>query len=127
GVVWCNWPHMRGYDTTSVEDLTKAECGARGKVAATLRCAKENIPGFERSYLLDAASQMGVRQGRLLLGEYVVTQDDIREARWFPDSVARGRDYFTPYRAMVPRRIEQLVGTGRCCSAKPIAQRSSPE
>jgi hypothetical protein len=127
GVVWCNCPHMRGYDTTSVEDLTKAEFEARGKIVATFRFAKENIPGFERSYLLDAAPQMGVRQGRLLLGEYVVTQDDIREARWFPDSVARGRDYFTPYRAMVPRRIEQLLVTGRCYSATPIAQRSSRE
>jgi 2-polyprenyl-6-methoxyphenol hydroxylase-like FAD-dependent oxidoreductase len=127
GVVWCNCPHMRGYDTTSVEDLTKAEFEARGKIAATFRFARENIPGFERSYLLDAAPQMGVRQGRLLLGEYVVTQDDIRGARWFPDSVARGRDYFTPYRAMVPQRIEQLLVTGRCYSATPVAQRSSRE
>ena len=29
GVVWCNCPHMRGYDTTSVEDLTKAEASKR--------------------------------------------------------------------------------------------------
>jgi len=127
GVVWCNCPHMRGYDTTSVEDLTKAEFEARGKIVATFQFAKQNIPGFERCYLLDAAPQMGVRQGRLLMGEYVVTQDDIREARWFPDSVARGRDYFTPYRAMVPRQIEQLLVAGRCYSATPIAQRSSRE
>jgi len=127
GVVWCNCPHMRGYDTTSVEDLTKAEFEGRGKIVATFQFAKQNIPGFERCYLLDAAPQMGVRQGRLLTGEYVVTQDDIREARWFPDSVARGRDYFTPYRAMVPQKIEQLLVAGRCYSATPIAQRSSRE
>lgn len=127
GVVWCNCPHMRGFDTTSVEDLTKAEFEARAKIAATFAFAKENIPGFERSYLLDTAPQMGVRQGRLLKGEYVVTQDDIREGRWFPDSVARGRDYFTPYRAIVPQQVEQLLVAGRCYSATPIAQRSSRE
>ena len=127
GVVWCNCPHMLGYDTTSVEDLTKAEFEGRNKIAATFAFAKQNIPGFENSYLLDAAPQMGVRQGRLLKGEYVVTQDDIRRATWFSDSVARGRDYFTPYRAMVPLRIEQLLVTGRCYSATPVAQRSSRE
>ncbi|MEK7862697.1 MAG: FAD-dependent oxidoreductase, partial [Chloroflexota bacterium] len=127
GVVWCNCPHMRGYDTTSVEDLTKAEFEARAKIAVTFAFAKENIPGFERSYLLDAAPQMGVRQGRLLKGEYVVTQDDIREGRWFADSVARGRDYFTPYRALLPQRVEQLLVAGRCYSATPVAQRSSRE
>ncbi len=127
GVVWCNCPHMRGYDTTSVEDLTKADFEAREKIAATFAFAKESIPGFERSYLLDTAPQMGVRQGRLLKGEYVVTQEDIRQGTWFPDSVARGRDYYTPYRAMVPQRIEQLLVTGRCYSATPIAQRSSRE
>src|SRR2546428_12113394 len=70
---------------------------------------------------------MGARQAGLVRGEYVVTEADIREARWFPDGVARGRDDFTPYRAMVPRRIEQLLVTGRCYSATPIAQRSSRE
>jgi hypothetical protein len=110
-----------------VEDLTKADFEAREKIAATFAFAKENIPGFERSYLLDTAPQMGVRQGRLLKGEYVVTQDDVRSGTWFPDSVARGRDYYTPYRAMVPQRIEQLLVTGRCYSATPVAQRSSRE
>lgn len=127
GVVWCNCPHLLGYDSTSVEDLTKAEFEARAKIEATFAFAKGNIPGFERAFLLDTAPQMGVRQGRLLQGEYVVTAEDIKNARWFPDSVARGRDYFTPYRSLVPQRIEQLLVAGRCYSATPIAQRSSRE
>ncbi len=127
GVVWCNCPHMRGYDSTSVEDLTRAEFEARAKIEATFAFAKENIPGFEGAYLLDTAPQMGVRQGRLLQGEYVVTAEDIKRSRWFPDSVARGRGYFTPYRSLVPRRLEQLLVAGRCYSATPIAQRSSRE
>lgn len=127
GVIWCNCPHLRGYDSTSVEDLTKAEFDARAKIVSTFKFAKENIPGFENAFLLDAAAQMGVRQGRLLQGEYVVTAEDIQEGRWFPDSVARGRNYFTPYRALVPQRLDQLLVAGRCYSATPIAQRSSRE
>lgn len=127
GVVWCNCPHLRGLDTTSVEDLTRAEFEARARIRATFEFARRNIPGFEKSYLLDHAPQMGVRQGRLLKGEYIVTQEDIRDRRWFPDSVARGRDYFTPYRSLLPRRLDGLIVAGRCYSATSVAQRTSRE
>jgi hypothetical protein len=127
GIVWCNCPHMTGYDTTSVEDLTRAQFEAREKIKATFAFAKENCPGFEEACLLDTAPQIGVRQGRLPLGEYVVTAQDIKERRWFPDSVARGRDYFTPYRALLPRGVDQLIVAGRCYSATPAAQRMSRE
>lgn len=127
GVVWCNCPHLRGFDTTSVEDLTRAEFEARRRIQQTYEFARANIPGFENAFLLDHAPQMGVRQGRLLKGEYVVTQEDVRERRWFPDSVARGRDYYTPYRALLPREVEGLIVAGRCYSATSVAQRSSRE
>lgn len=127
GVVWCNCPHLRGLDTTSVEDLTRAEFEARKKIQATGEFARKNIPGFENAYLLDHAPQMGVRQGRLLKGEYIVTQEDIKDRRWFPDSVARGRDYFTPYRSLIPQRVQGLIVAGRCYSATPVAQRTSRE
>ncbi len=127
GVVWCNCPHLRGFDTTSVEDLTRAEFEARRQIQQTYEFARANIPGFENAYLLDHAPQMGVRQGRLLRGEYIVTQEDVRERRWFPDSVARGRDYYTPYRALLPREVEGLIVAGRCYSATSVAQRSSRE
>jgi len=68
-----------------------------------------------------------VRQTRLLDGEYVVTKDDIIQGRRFPDVIARGRDYYTPYRSLVPRQIDGLLVAGRCYSATPEAQRISRE
>jgi hypothetical protein len=127
GVVWCNCPHLTGLDTLSVEDLTAAEFLARERIHATFAFVKANLPGFEHAYLLDTGGQMGVRQGRLLTGEYVVTLDDVKEGRWFADSVARGRDYFTPYRALIPRQVDQLIVAGRCYSATSTAQRISRE
>jgi hypothetical protein len=70
---------------------------------------------------------MGVRQTRLLEGEYVVTKDDVQSRRHFADSVARGRDYYTPYRALLPRNVDQLLVAGRHYSATPDAQRISRE
>ena len=37
-----------------------------------------------------------VRQTRLLDREYVVTKEDIAGRVQCPDSIARGRDYYTP-------------------------------
>ena len=127
GVVWCNAPHMSGYDTTSPEDLTAAELEGRRKVAALHEYVRESMPGFERCYIVDTAPQIGVRQSRLIKGEYVVTKDDVTGRRHFPDTVARGRDYYTPYRALVPQKVDQLLLAGRHYSAEPDAQRISRE
>lgn len=77
--------------------------------------------------MLDVADQMGVRQSRLLEGEYVVTVDDVRERRHFADTVARGRDYYYPYRSLLPKRVDQLLVAGRHYSATPQAQKMSRE
>jgi hypothetical protein len=127
GVVWCNCPHMRGYVTTDPESLTAAQFEGRDRIKALLAFARENLAGFERAQLIDVAPQIGVRQSRLIEGEYVVTKDDVLKRRHFADSVARGRDYYTPYRALLPVGVEQLLVAGRHYSATPQAQRISRE
>lgn len=127
GVVWCNAPHMSGFDGTDPASLTDAEFSARGRIAEAVELTRATLPGFENAYVLDVAEQIGVRQTRLLDGEYVVTADDIRGRRHFADSVARGRDYYTPYRALLPRGVDGLVVAGRHYSATPQAQKMSRE
>jgi FAD dependent oxidoreductase len=127
GVVWCNCPHLPGYDAVKVEDLTAAELEGRRRIAALVAFARAHLPGFERCYLVDTAPQLGVRQTRLLQGEYVVTREDVLQRRHFPDTVCRGRDYYTPYRALLPRGVEQLLVAGRHYSADPSAQKLSRE
>ena len=48
GVVWCNCPHMNGYDGLSVEDLTAADREGRQKIAGLLEYVREHYPGFEK-------------------------------------------------------------------------------
>lgn len=88
GVVWCNAPHLTGFDGTDPVSLTEAEFEARARIGAVLDSIKSDLPGFKNAYLLDVAEQMGVRQTRLLQGEYVVTKDDVTSRRHFADSVS---------------------------------------
>lgn len=127
GVVWCNCPHMPGYDGVSVEDLTKAEYEGRERMMGLYEYVREHMPGFKNSHMLGAAEQVGVRTTRMLKGEYVVTKDDIVNRRYFEDTVCRGRDYYTPYRALLPRKVDQLIIAGRHYSAEPEAQKRSRE
>ena len=127
GVVWCNCPHMTGYDGTDPESMTAAEFDARERISVALAQIRENLPGFENCYVVDVAEQMGVRQTRLLQGDYVVTKEDVVSRRHFADSVSRGRDYYTPYRALLPRGVDQLLVAGRHYSATPEAQKISRE
>jgi hypothetical protein len=127
GIVWCNCPHLTGYDGIDAGDLTRAELAGRDRIYVLVDFARANLAGFERCYVVDVAPQLGVRQTRLLQGEYVVTKADIVERRHFPDSVARGRDYYTPYRALLPLNVEQLLVAGRHYSAESAAQRMSRE
>jgi hypothetical protein len=46
---------------------------------------------------------------------------------WFPDTVARGRDYYTPYRSMLPKGLEGIIVAGRHYSATESAQKNSRE
>jgi hypothetical protein len=127
GVVWCNCPHIPGYDGLDPEHLTHIEVEARRRFMKVVEFVREHVPGFSRAYILDAAPQIGVRQTRLLEGEYVVTKEDILERRTFSDAVARGRDYHTPYRSLLPKGLEGLLVAGRCYSATSEAQRISRE
>ncbi len=127
GVVWCNCPHMTGFDGMKVDDLTRAEFEGRRRIDALLEHARANVPGFRDAYIVDLAPQTGVRQTRLLDGDYVVTKEDVANRVHFDDSVCRGRDYYTPYRALLPRNVEQLLVAGRHYSATAAAQKISRE
>ncbi len=127
GVVWCNAPHMTGYDGVDPADMTAAEFAARDRITEAVEYVRAHLPGFENCYMLDVASQMGVRQTRLLEGEYVMTKEDVTSRRHFADTVARGRDYYYPYRSLLPKEVDQLLVAGRHYSATPEAQKMSRE
>jgi hypothetical protein len=78
------WPG----DSTNARDLTQAEIGVREQVWKLLTFLKTQ-PGFESCYI-QATSQVGPRESRQVIGDYVLTGDDVHNGSKFPDAVARG-------------------------------------
>ena len=138
-VVHFNTTRVVKRDGTDPQDLTDAELTARQQVQEMVRFLQARISGFENSYLQMMAPQIGVRETRRIVGEYVLTEEEVLGARKFPDVIARGsypvdihnpagtgtvlkhlppgESYDIPYRCLIPKGIDNLLVTGRPISA----------
>jgi len=130
-VLWFN-NFIGDLDGLNIEDLTRVEINARKSMLITYNFFKNNIPGFESCYLMDSASQIGVRSSRRLIGEYILTRNDINSGILFHDTIAvcpafqQGKSLenlhmHIPYRSLIPREIENLLVAGRCFSSDQVA------
>ena len=76
-------------DSTRVCDLTQAELGIREQVWKLWAFLRQQ-PGFERCTIRQTSPQVGPRESRQAIGDYVLTGDDVQAGRKFADAVARG-------------------------------------
>jgi FAD dependent oxidoreductase len=103
------------------------------------------VPGFERSYIVDIAPQVGIRETRRMRGLYQLTESDVLDCASFDDTIgvngwplelhlkgdvefrwpkipqSRGFNHL-PYRMIVPEGVANLWITGRCASMTHEAQ-----
>jgi hypothetical protein len=124
-VLWVNnW--IPDLDCTNVEDLTKLEVEMRKIMLRGHEFMKKNIPTFEKSFILDTASQTGTRGSRRLIGEYIVTNDDLQTGKKYEDAIAviprmgppgDNAHVQIPYRSLVPIKVDGLLIAGRSFSS----------
>jgi hypothetical protein len=133
-------------DMTDPFEATAAEMNGRDEAERAHEFLKENLTGFEGSFLADTPTQLGVRETRRVAGEYVLTHDDVVGAARFEDSIGcgawpeefhwegKGTDYVwlpagayyqMPYRMLLAGGLENLLVAGRCSSASPEALAST--
>ena len=77
-------------DATDPWEMSEAEIEARRQTWQIAQFLRREVPGFENAYLAHTAPQIGVRESRRVMGEYVLTADDCLAARKFDDCITRG-------------------------------------
>lgn len=137
-----NVTRVIGLDGSDSHTLSRAEVEGRLQAWEFLNdFLKPHIPGFENAFISWTSAKIGVRETRRIVGEYVLTRDDIWNFVKFPDAINCGSypidihsptdattDYPTdhfyggkywtiPYRSLVPLKVENLLVAGRCLSA----------
>jgi hypothetical protein len=146
GVVMALMTRMRNVDATDADALTAAEIEGRRQCREYFRFLRENVPGYEEAVLISTSPAVGVRESRRIVGEYMLTADDVVTARHFDDQIAHcgapiedhhagsdtrwvyldeGATYGIPYRCLLPRAVDGLLVTGRCFSATHDAHASA--
>jgi hypothetical protein len=122
--------YYQGRSAVSVEDLTRTEIDARRETLRGLVHLRKHMPGYENARLTWTAPQLGVRESRKIVGESVLTEEDIRGGLRSDDSIGRcgahllgyalykvgPLEYDIPYGCLVPERIDGLLASGRCVS-----------
>lgn len=139
GVIHFNTTRIILKDATDPWQLTEAEIEGRRQVQELVTFLKKEIPGFEDSYLQTTAPQIGVRESRRVMGEHVLTAEELLAACKFDDVIARGSYpvdihnptgegtiiqrlkegewYDIPLRSLIPLKVQNLLVGGRPISA----------
>ena len=130
-------------------DLSYAEQECRRQIVMAIKAFKKYVPGFENAYLTKVGMELRLREGRRIMGDHVLSRDDVASGRRFYDcigkntfaagavhvatneTIAASKDgvvsppdrgtYDMPYRMLVPRKIENLLIAGKHVSAERAA------
>jgi hypothetical protein len=125
-------------DVTDIRQATWGELEGRRLAEEAAEFLQAHVPGFGDAFLDDTATALGVRETRRVVGDYVLTGDDVTRGATFDDAVARGAwpreyhvegrsteycflpagvSYQVPYRSLRPGGVANLLAAGRCLSA----------
>jgi hypothetical protein len=114
-----------------VEELTRVEFEVREKMLLTYDFLKKHVPGFEDSFVMVTAPQLGTRGARRVIGEYMVTEEDMLKGTVFEDTIAvcpvhhhvvspEHPHVHIPYRSLVPRNVDNLLVGCRAFSSEDV-------
>lgn len=141
-----NATKMSCIDATKVDQLSGAYAELIEQVQTCVAFLKRRVPGFENAYFSGLAPRIGIRETRRILGEYVLTGEDVQTGRKSADAVAKGGhpidvwspgtnhqwktiagggSYDIPYATLIPRDIRNMFVAGRCLSSTREGQSSA--
>lgn len=134
-------------DPADPAQLKEAERLGLEQVREGERFFQKYVPGFRDASVTEVGLQIGVRESRQIVGQYLLTGDDVLACRQFDDAIAQccysvdihepksdkttmiklptGAHYDIPLRSLIPARgPKNLIVAGRSISATQTAMSS---
>lgn len=131
-----NFGHVFGVDGTDAKSLTKADMEGRKLAKVYLDFLRKYVPGFEKATLISTGEQVGIRESRRIVADYMMKVDDFKNKVNFDDEIARnsyfidvhlpnknskmvmeylkdGESHGISYRSLLPVGKDNLIVAGR--------------
>jgi len=137
-ITYCNCINYGPNDGLDPDALTHAEVYLRSRVLEIADIFRKNFAGCEDCYIAGPAPAAGQRRGRAIRALFELNQEDCTSGRQFDDQIGcfsfidNPRDfvkdagaYGIPYRALLPRQVDNVLITGRMLSVDLAAHNST--
>jgi ribulose 1,5-bisphosphate synthetase/thiazole synthase len=140
-LTYLNLVHVPEIDGTDPNDLTVGEMRGRREAICALEALRGFMPGCEGAKLRNFGMTLGIRDTRKIDALYNLTGNDVREQGRFEDAIGifpefidgygvlilptTGRYWQVPYRALVPKGVENLLVAGRCIGGDKMSHASA--
>jgi len=133
-------------DAQKTNDLSKAIYILYNQIDQGVNFLINRVPGFENSKFAGIAPRIGIRETRRIIGDYILTREDVLGAKKCYDGVAKGGheidihgkgkehtrlqlkdggSYDIPYGCLIPKGILNLFIAGRIISSTREAHSSA--
>ena len=87
GRVEVNVTRIDDVDGTEIRDLSHAQIEGRKQCVSIMQFLRREIPGFQAAYISQVAPDVQCRETRRIVGDHVLTDEDLLEGRPFEDSI----------------------------------------
>jgi hypothetical protein len=137
-LTYCNCINYGPNDGLDPEALSAAESDLRGRMFGVAEMFRMHVAGCADCYPAGPAPTVGQRRARAVLCDYDVTQDDCTSGRQFSDQIGcfgfidngqflvrEAGAYGIPYRALLPRGLDNVLIAGRMMTVETVAHNST--
>ena len=125
------------FDVNDPDLITKAEIEGRRQADIIFAFLKKYVPGLKNAKMLQTSERVGIRESRRMVGEYILTKEDLLESKIFDDAVVilansidvhtsgkvdyktfkNEKPYSIPYRSLVSKDFDNVWTAGKSVSA----------
>jgi hypothetical protein len=145
--IYMNATKVLGHDPTDPVSLSQAECEARRQLICIVHYLQNH--GFPTYALASSGSKIGIREGRRIIGDYILSKDEVInqiEPLDFYDGVSVATSqidfhsltksgnsgwrqkltpYSIPFRCMIAKGFQNLLMAGKCISVDQVIHSST--
>ncbi|MBF0276534.1 MAG: FAD-dependent oxidoreductase [SAR324 cluster bacterium] len=133
-----NTTRIANIDATDREALSGAMHELMDQTWTCVEFIKKRIPGFENAYFSGLAHRIGIRETCRIVGDYVLSREDVYKGRKLKDGIGKGchhidihqdgikqvripvengGSYDMPYSMLLVKGLDNVYIAGRCMSA----------